>query len=108
MRTDNKLPYHIAHMYAMEYEKGVYHFSNEIMVKDSLGKEVGVHPVFRLYEYKAVVEKVDLVRNVTVYTGAVSDSSGVLVLSTAYVDDPETLDEWWDTGAPSQSKSVKS
>ena len=52
MRTDSKLPYHIAHMYAMEYEKGVYHFSTEILVKDSLGKEVGVHPIFRLYEHK--------------------------------------------------------
>ncbi len=106
MRTDSKLPYHIAHMYAMEYEKGIYHFSNEIMVKDSTSKEVGVHPVFRLYENKAVVEKADPVRNVTVYAGAVKDPSGVWVLSTPYFDDPEDLDEWWNTGTTPNRKPV--
>jgi len=105
MRTDSKLPYPIAHMYAMEYEKGVYHFSTEILVKDSLGKEVGVHPIFRLYEHKAVVEKVDLVTNMTIYAGAILDSSGVWVLSTAYFDDPLVLDEWWDIGVPPHRKS---
>jgi hypothetical protein len=107
MRTDSKLPYHIAHMYAMEYEKGIYHFSTEIMVKDRSGKDVGVHPVFRLYEHKAVIENVDSTRNVTVYAGAVKDSSGVWVLSTGYFDDPEDLDEWWDIDTPPKYKSVK-
>jgi len=106
MRTDSKLPYRIAHMYAMEYEKGVYHFSNELMVKDSSSKENSIHPVFRLYEHKAVVENTDALRNVTVYAGAVKDSSGDWVLSTSYVDDPEDLDEWWDTGTPPKRKPL--
>jgi hypothetical protein len=106
MRTDSKLPYHIAHMYAMEYEKGIYHFSNEITVNNSSTKEVGVHPVFRLYENKAVIEKADLARNRTVYAGAAKDPSGVWALSTPYFDDPEDLDEWWDTGAPPNRKPI--
>lgn len=105
MRTDNKLPYHIAHMYAMEYEKGIYHFSNEILVKDSSTGEASVHPVFRLYEHRAMIENVDLDRNVTFYAGAILDSNGVWVLSTAYFNDPGDLDDWWNTGAPPHRKS---
>jgi len=83
MRTDKKLPYHIAHMYAMEYEKGIYHHSDKIRVKDSSSKESSIHTVFRMYEKKAVVENTDKL-NVTSYAGAVKNSRG-WVLSTGYI-----------------------
>ena len=98
MRTDKKLPYHIAHMYAMEYEKGVYHHSDKIRVKDNSSKESGIHTVFRMYENKAVIENTDKLK-VTTYAGAVKNSRG-WVLSTDYMKDPEALDEWWDASVP--------
>jgi hypothetical protein len=95
MRTDRNLPYNIAHMYAMEYEKGIHHHSDKIRVKDRSSKESSIHPVFRMYENKAVIENTDTLRNVTLYAGVVKNSLG-WVLSTNYVDDPKDLDWWWD------------
>ena len=97
MRTDKKLPYHIAHMYAMEYEKGIYHHSGKIRVKVSSSKESSIHTVFRMYENKAVIENTDKL-NVITYAGVVKTSRG-WVLSTDYMKDPLALDEWWDTSA---------
>ncbi|MCX6656532.1 MAG: hypothetical protein NTY03_15640 [Candidatus Bathyarchaeota archaeon] len=94
MRTDRNLPYNIAHMYAMEYEKGIHHHSDKIRVKDRSSKESSIHPVFRMYENKAVIENTDTLRNVTLYAGVVKNSRG-WVLSTSYMDDPEDLDGWW-------------
>jgi hypothetical protein len=95
MRTDRNLPYNIAHMYAMEYEKGIHHHSDNIRIEDGLSKVSCVHPVFRMYENKAVIENTDALRNMTVYAGVVKNSRR-WVLSTSYVDDPKDLDGWWD------------
>jgi hypothetical protein len=81
-------------MYAMEYEKGIHHHSDKIRVKDRSSKESSIHPVFRMYENKAVIENTDTLRNVTLYAGVVKNSRG-WVLSTSYMDDPEDLDGWW-------------
>jgi hypothetical protein len=94
MRTDRNLPYNIAHMYAMEYERGIHHHSDKIRVKDRSSKESSIHRVFRMYENKAVIENTDTLRNVTLYAGVVKNSRG-WVLSTSYMDDPEDLDGWW-------------
>jgi hypothetical protein len=94
MRTDGNLPYRIAHMYAMEYEKGIYHHSDKISVRD--GEGIGVYAVFRLYEGKAVIEK-NVDGNVTVYAGTVKNSEGEWVRDTDYFSDPVDLDEWWDS-----------
>ena len=96
MRTDKNLPYKIAHMYAMEYEKGIYHHSDKIRVKDRTRTGSIIRPVFRMYENKALIEDTDMIRNVPVYAGAIKNSRGEWVLDTNHFEDPEDLDSWWD------------
>jgi hypothetical protein len=97
MRTDRNLPYKIAHMYAMEYEKGIYHHSDNIKVRDNVNKDNSIHTVFRMYENKALIEKNDDERDTTVYAGTIKNSKGEWIKITDYFTDPNELDEWWDS-----------
>ena len=84
-------------MYAMEYEKGLYHHSDEIRVKDRAGIGSNIRQVFRMYENKALVEDTETIRNVTKYFGAIKNIKGEWIMNTDPFENPEDLDSWWDS-----------
>ncbi len=93
MRLDPKLPYRIAHMYTMEYEKGLHKSANSIRVRVSGGDNT--YHVVKEYDGRALLDA--LIANSRVYFGAVMNRRGEWVQDTGFVEDVDDLDEWWRT-----------
>jgi len=93
MRLDRKLPYKIAHMYAMEYEKGLHKSANSIRVK--VGGNDNTYHVVKEYGDTALLDAI--MASTRIYFGAVKNRRGEWVQDTGFVDRVHQLDEWWST-----------
>jgi hypothetical protein len=88
------MPYHIAHMNAMEYEKGVDdHHPEYIRVRT----DGGYHLVYIEKEQgdAAIVISADY-KSRNMFAGAEKDGNEWRIV-TDYVYDGEALDDWWES-----------